>query len=166
MHHGGLLGANNLPGNSSKREVQVAVFPPGSLKALVEAADRFQRIAAAKTIRGDELRTLQAGGVLLIIRRSLGNGTRTLPLTANTSGSAVNWANPALSQPLSGTQSSSVNAIIAPRARRQPALRAACRSLRAKHGNVCDLWPAPCSRRPTLGGAFPRWRRRRRRRSR
>jgi hypothetical protein len=106
-------------------EVQVAVLAPGGREALVEAADRLQRGAAAEAIRRHELRRRQPRRVALEAVGRGDSGTTTRPATAATSGSRSKTSTPSASQRASGKQSSSVKATTAPRAWRQPGFRAA-----------------------------------------
>ncbi len=74
MNHDGRRRPDDYHSGLQELELQIAVFAPGGGEAFVEAADGFERRAPAKAVRGDKLRSLQAGGIAFVIGGPLRKG--------------------------------------------------------------------------------------------
>ena len=107
-----------------QREVQVGVLAPGALVALVEAAHRAPaRRARTKALAVTNTAFSRPAVLRALSVRRAGIGTSTAAPGRDTAATA-SAASPSASQSRSGIVSSSVKATIAPRAARQPRLRA------------------------------------------
>lgn len=140
MNHYGVGRMNDAATALQQREIQIAVFAPGGLKAFVEPADLYQRRPRAKTIRGDELAVRQARRVALVVGRRIGQ--RHFELAPRRIGPGLQCRQPC-GKPAGRRQAIVVGEGDRRSTGRLPAdVARGRRSMRASHGQIANRRPA------------------------